>query len=133
MSHRGSMRLSSNHRNTAKVDLVVPCWLCFVESVMVGRGVCCVSLHLWLDASNLARPDHIFYALIHKPLEFQVGGWLYFFYLQRFLSTENSTNNSTGQSRAMIAATSRRRDNVHNEYYYEEAEVERRIRKRRAR
>ncbi|XP_037531209.1 vang-like protein 2 isoform X1 [Nematolebias whitei] len=49
------------------------------------------------------------------------------------LEEENSTNNSTGQSRAMIAATSRRRDNVHNEFYYEEAEVERRIRKRRAR
>lgn len=47
--------------------------------------------------------------------------------------TENSTNNSTGQSRAMIAAAARRRDNSHNEYYYEEAEMERRIRKRKAR
>ncbi|KAK3546615.1 hypothetical protein QTP70_031228 [Hemibagrus guttatus] len=46
---------------------------------------------------------------------------------------ENSTNNSTGQSRAMIAAAARRRDNSHNEYYYEEAEMERRIRKRKAR
>lgn len=47
--------------------------------------------------------------------------------------TENSTNNSTGQSRAVIAAAARRRDNSHNEYYYEEAEHERRVRKRRAR
>ncbi|MEQ2177915.1 Vang-like protein 2 [Goodea atripinnis] len=46
---------------------------------------------------------------------------------------ESSTNNSTGQSRAMIAAAARRRDNSHNEYYYEEAEMERRIRKRKAR
>lgn len=50
-----------------------------------------------------------------------------------FLSIENNTNNSTGQSRAMIAAAARRRDNSHNEYYYEEAELERRIRKRKAR
>uniref|UniRef100_A0A4W6EDC7 Vang-like protein n=1 Tax=Lates calcarifer TaxID=8187 RepID=A0A4W6EDC7_LATCA len=49
------------------------------------------------------------------------------------LGEENSTNNSTGQSRAMIAATARRRDNSHNEYYYEEAEMERRVRKRKAR
>nr|XP_006001927.1 PREDICTED: vang-like protein 2 [Latimeria chalumnae] len=49
------------------------------------------------------------------------------------LGEENSTNNSTGQSRAMIAAAARRRDNSHNEYYYEEAEHERRVRKRRAR
>lgn len=47
--------------------------------------------------------------------------------------TENPTNNSTGQSRAMIAAAARRRDNSHNEYYYEEAEMDRRIRKRKAR
>lgn len=46
---------------------------------------------------------------------------------------ENSTNNSTGQSRAVIAAAARRRDNSHNEYYYEEAEHERRVRKRKAR
>lgn len=46
---------------------------------------------------------------------------------------ENPTNNSTGQSRAMIAAAARRRDNSHNEFYYEEAEMERRIRKRKAR
>ncbi|XP_036418029.1 vang-like protein 2 [Colossoma macropomum] len=49
------------------------------------------------------------------------------------LGEENSTNNSTGQSRAMIAAAARRRDNSHNEYYYEEAEMDRRIRKRKAR
>lgn len=33
----------------------------------------------------------------------------------------------------MAAAAPRRRDNSHNEYYYEEAEVERRVRKRKAR
>ncbi|XP_003458902.1 vang-like protein 2 [Oreochromis niloticus] len=49
------------------------------------------------------------------------------------LGEDNSTNNSTGQSRAMIAAAARRRDNSHNEYYYEEAEVERKVRKRKAR
>ncbi|XP_056298377.1 vang-like protein 2 [Pseudoliparis swirei] len=49
------------------------------------------------------------------------------------LGEENSINNSTGQSRTMIAAAARRRDNSHNEYYYEEAEVERRVRKRKAR
>ncbi|XP_033838491.1 vang-like protein 2 [Periophthalmus magnuspinnatus] len=46
---------------------------------------------------------------------------------------ENPTNNSGGQSRAMIAAAARRRDNSHNEFYYEEAEMERRVRKRKAR
>nr|XP_020444572.1 vang-like protein 2 isoform X2 [Monopterus albus] len=49
------------------------------------------------------------------------------------LEEENGTNNCTGQSRAMITATAQRRDNSHNEYYYEEAEVERRVRKRKAR
>ncbi|XP_068444489.1 vang-like protein 2 [Clinocottus analis] len=49
------------------------------------------------------------------------------------LGEENSINNSTGQSRTMIAAAARRRDNSHNDYYYEEAEVERRVRKRKAR
>lgn len=33
----------------------------------------------------------------------------------------------------MIAAAARRRDNSHNEYYYEEAEMDRRVRKRKAR
>lgn len=33
----------------------------------------------------------------------------------------------------MIAAAARRRDNSHNEFYYEEAEMDRRIRKRKAR
>lgn len=46
---------------------------------------------------------------------------------------ESTTNNSTGQSRAMIAAAARRRDNSHNEFYYEEAEMDRRVRKRKAR
>ncbi|KAG7467308.1 hypothetical protein MATL_G00151970 [Megalops atlanticus] len=42
-------------------------------------------------------------------------------------------NNGAGQSRAMIAAAARRRDTSHNELYYEEADHERRVRKRRAR
>ncbi|TDH05652.1 hypothetical protein EPR50_G00124540 [Perca flavescens] len=46
---------------------------------------------------------------------------------------ESTTNNSSGQSRAMIAAAARRRDNSHNEFYYEEAEMDRRVRKRKAR
>lgn len=33
----------------------------------------------------------------------------------------------------MIAAAARRRDNSHNEFYYEEAEMDRRLRKRKAR
>ncbi|RVE55600.1 hypothetical protein OJAV_G00234670 [Oryzias javanicus] len=49
------------------------------------------------------------------------------------LEEDNSTNNSSGQSRAMMATAGRRRDNSHTEYYYEEAEMERRIRKRKAR
>ncbi|XP_060922085.1 vang-like protein 2 isoform X2 [Limanda limanda] len=49
------------------------------------------------------------------------------------LGEDNSTNASSGQSRAMIAANARRRDNSHTEFYYEEAEVERRVRKRKAR
>eukprot|EP00063_Salmo_salar_P045490 XP_014020325.1 PREDICTED: vang-like protein 1 isoform X1 [Salmo salar] len=38
-----------------------------------------------------------------------------------------------GQSRAMISAAARRRDATHNELYYEEADHDRRVRKRRAR
>ncbi|KAF7654670.1 hypothetical protein LDENG_00066220 [Lucifuga dentata] len=49
------------------------------------------------------------------------------------LGEENSTNNSTGQNRALITAAARKRDKSHSEYYYEEAEMERRIRKRKAR
>lgn len=49
------------------------------------------------------------------------------------LGEENGTNNTTGQSRTTISAASRRRDNSHNEFYYEEAEMERRVRKRKAR
>lgn len=49
------------------------------------------------------------------------------------LPTENGTNSTTGQSKTMISAASGKRDNSHNEFYYEEAEMERRIRKRKAR
>ncbi|XP_077777564.1 vang-like protein 1 isoform X2 [Podarcis muralis] len=42
-------------------------------------------------------------------------------------------NSEAGQSRAMIAAAAHRRDSSHNELYYEEADHERRVRKRRAR
>uniref|UniRef100_H2YB63 Vang-like protein n=1 Tax=Ciona savignyi TaxID=51511 RepID=H2YB63_CIOSA len=44
-----------------------------------------------------------------------------------------SGNDTQGQNRAILAAVARRRDAGHNERYYEEAEYERRIRKRRAR
>ncbi|XP_068163909.1 vang-like protein 2 [Antennarius striatus] len=49
------------------------------------------------------------------------------------LSEDNGTNNSTDQSRSMVAAAARKRDNSHSEYYYEEAELERRVRKRKSR
>ncbi|TNM93634.1 hypothetical protein fugu_001810 [Takifugu bimaculatus] len=49
------------------------------------------------------------------------------------LGEENGTDNTTGQSRTTLSAASRRRDNSHNEFYYEEAEMERRVRKRKAR
>lgn len=49
------------------------------------------------------------------------------------LPAENGTDNTTGQSRTTLSAASRRRDNSHNELYYEEAEMERRVRKRKAR
>ncbi len=39
----------------------------------------------------------------------------------------------TAQSRAKIAAAARQRDTSHNELYYEEAEHDRRVRKRRSR
>ncbi|XP_002121953.2 vang-like protein 2 isoform X1 [Ciona intestinalis] len=42
-------------------------------------------------------------------------------------------NDTQGQNRAILAAVARRRDAGHNERYYEEAEYERRVRKRRAR
>lgn len=48
-------------------------------------------------------------------------------------SPTGPSNNATGQSRAMIAAAARRRDSSHNELYYEEADHERRVKKRRAR
>ncbi|XP_019898019.1 vang-like protein 1 isoform X3 [Esox lucius] len=44
-----------------------------------------------------------------------------------------ATGLAQSQSRAMIAAAARRRDTSHNELYYEEAEHERRVRKRKAR
>ncbi|XP_028937234.1 vang-like protein 1 isoform X2 [Ornithorhynchus anatinus] len=48
-------------------------------------------------------------------------------------SVDGPGNNGSGQSRAMIAAAARRRDSGHNELYYEEAEHDRRVKKRRAR
>ncbi|XP_042305739.1 vang-like protein 1 isoform X2 [Sceloporus undulatus] len=48
-------------------------------------------------------------------------------------SVDGPDNNAAGQSRAMIAAAAHRRDSSHNELYYEEADYERRVRKRRAR
>lgn len=37
------------------------------------------------------------------------------------------------QSRAMVTAAAKRKDAAHSELYYEEADYERRVRKRRAR
>ncbi|XP_060092771.1 vang-like protein 1 isoform X1 [Heteronotia binoei] len=48
-------------------------------------------------------------------------------------NVDGPDNNAAGQSRAMIAAAAHRRDSSHNELYYEEADHERRVRKRRAR
>ncbi|XP_061494914.1 vang-like protein 1 isoform X2 [Rhineura floridana] len=48
-------------------------------------------------------------------------------------SVDGPDNSAPGQSRAMIAAAAHRRDSSHNELYYEEADHERRVRKRRAR
>ena len=42
-------------------------------------------------------------------------------------------NDVGGKNRAIIAAVARRRDAGHNELYYEEAEYEKRVRKRKAR
>lgn len=49
---------------------------------------------------------------------------------------ESAAGAQTGngnQSRAMVTAAAKRKDGVHNELYYEEADYERRVRKRRAR
>ncbi|XP_077202387.1 vang-like protein 1 [Paroedura picta] len=48
-------------------------------------------------------------------------------------NVDGPDSNAAGQSRAMIAAAAHRRDSGHNELYYEEADHERRVRKRRAR
>ncbi|XP_066473055.1 vang-like protein 1 isoform X1 [Tiliqua scincoides] len=48
-------------------------------------------------------------------------------------NVDGPDNNAAGQSRAMIAAAAHRRDSSHNELYYEEADHERKVRKRRAR
>ncbi|XP_054858098.1 vang-like protein 1 [Eublepharis macularius] len=48
-------------------------------------------------------------------------------------SVDGPDNSTAGQSRAMIAAAAHRRDSSHNELYYEEADHEHRVRKRRAR
>ncbi|XP_067116227.1 vang-like protein 1 [Osmerus mordax] len=53
----------------------------------------------------------------------------------KIYSVEGAAGSQSGgaQSRAMITAAARRRDASHNELYYEEADHERRVRKRRAR
>ncbi|KAG7258394.1 hypothetical protein CRUP_015096, partial [Coryphaenoides rupestris] len=48
-------------------------------------------------------------------------------------STVGSQSANSSQSRAMIAAAAKRKDSAHNELYYEEADHDRRVRKRRAR
>jgi len=48
-------------------------------------------------------------------------------------STAAAQPSNGNQSRAMVTAAGKRKDNAHNELYYEEADYERRVRKRRAR
>ncbi|XP_056145431.1 vang-like protein 1 [Lampris incognitus] len=48
-------------------------------------------------------------------------------------STAGAQPGNGNASRAMVAAAAKRKDNTHNELYYEEADHERRVRKRRAR
>lgn len=50
-----------------------------------------------------------------------------------FLIPDAGSDAATAQSRAKIAAAARQRDTSHNELYYDEAEHDRRVRKRRAR
>lgn len=94
---------------------------------------------LWLQFDNLHDCFRFIFGVCrsHSSTEDAVDtGWPCCFArlsLRLCCLAENPTNNSTGQSRAMIAAAARRRDNSHNELYYEEAEMERRIRKRKAR
>ncbi|XP_013772851.1 vang-like protein 2 [Limulus polyphemus] len=53
----------------------------------------------------------------------------------KFYDVDGTPNNTTinGQSRAVLAASARRRDSSHNERFYEEQEYNRRVQKRRAR
>ncbi|KAF7658524.1 hypothetical protein LDENG_00011690 [Lucifuga dentata] len=53
--------------------------------------------------------------------------------LDRAGTTAGAQPGNGNQSRAMVTAASKRKDNAHSELYYEEADYERRVRKRRAR
>ncbi|MGH0149095.1 UNVERIFIED_CONTAM: hypothetical protein FKN15_037603 [Acipenser sinensis] len=48
-------------------------------------------------------------------------------------NVDGPENNAPGQSRAMITAAARRRDTSHNDLYYEEADHDRRVKKRKSR
>lgn len=48
-------------------------------------------------------------------------------------NTAGAQPGNGNQSRAMVTAAAKRKDSAHNELYYEEADYERRVRKRRAR
>ncbi|XP_040913818.1 vang-like protein 1 isoform X2 [Toxotes jaculatrix] len=48
-------------------------------------------------------------------------------------NVDGAQSGNGNQSRAMVTAASKRKDSAHNELYYEEADYERRVRKRRAR
>ncbi|KAK6486978.1 vang-like protein 1 [Huso huso] len=48
-------------------------------------------------------------------------------------NVDGPENNAAGQSRAMITAAARRRDTSHNDLYYEEADHDRRVKKRKSR
>lgn len=48
-------------------------------------------------------------------------------------TTAGAQPGNESQSRAMVTAAAKRKDAAHSELYYEEADYERRVRKRRAR
>lgn len=81
------------------------------KSVVVGVRVCCRPAH----ASITNWP-------LRPPLLRAAPG-----------STAGAQPANGNQSRAMVTAAAKRKDAAHNELYYEEADYERRVRKRRAR
>lgn len=81
------------------------------KSVVVGVRGCCRPAHTSITNRSFVLP-----ALRAAP-----G------------STAGAQPANGNQSRAMVTAAAKRKDAAHNELYYEEADYERRVRKRRAR